>query len=261
MSEDRQARAAGVSPAWRTAALGLTAGLVAYAVLHHGRPTPVIVLLPEPTQQFSPAPAVPDPLTDREVEGVDFNQTPFRHALDRFGAEHALRVSVDWQQLADAGVHDFATVTLHSGRTTVGTALSAILATVGQTVPLGWVDRDGVLMVSTQPGLVEASVSVRVYDVRPLLARAAGDDAVFGPAAQPNVGWYSGPGIVPSSMEAVRVGQLLDLIRSTIDPNSWQENGGTVGQVTCFDRKLTVRQSERGHQQLARFLEMLRSKS
>jgi hypothetical protein len=54
--------------------------------------------------------------------------------------------------------------------------------------------------------------------------------------------------------------QLISLITSTVEPQSWAQNGGGGASVGVFKHKLVVKAPERTHKEVAALLDMLREK-
>ena len=55
-----------------------------------------------------------------------------------------------------------------------------------------------------------------------------------------------------------RVQDLLDLIRNTIEPDSWRANGGLDAAIAELNGQLVVTQTPSAHQEVADLLERLR---
>lgn len=52
--------------------------------------------------------------------------------------------------------------------------------------------------------------------------------------------------------------QVVDLVRETVDPDSWRDNGGAVGSIRTLRGVLIVTQSAENHRQIASLFEQLR---
>ena len=121
---------------------------------------------------------------------------------------------------------------------------------------LGCVYRDGVLVVTTKARLAASTVT-RVYDIRDLQFQL---QDFPGPKFELD---YKMPGI-----DAGLLGQhedpkggfdsetLIDLIKTNLDPRSWED--GAEVSISVAGGLLVVSQSRSIHEELARFLDLLR---
>ena len=253
---------AGVHRAWRSAAVGLAAGVTAFAVLGYARRAASVGDgVAAPVQQVWPNPAEADPRLDRRIDAVDFDDRPFAEAVRWMVTTADLNVDCRWRDIEAAGVGRTASITLHLRRVPVRQALDEIVHAMADTgEPLAWASRAGVVTLSSRAALDRGEVVARVYDVGPLLDAAAIDDATYGPNWPPPWNGSQAAGPPPMSLQAARVWSLQNYVQRSVEPTSWQDGGGDVGRMTYFDRRLTVWQTERAHDQIARLFEALRPK-
>ena len=117
-------------------------------------------------------------------------------------------------------------------------------------------------------------ITSRVYDIRDLLmqirqypARSAlvpptriGERYPARPVEGRATTSPAGGGDAPYTREQL-VDMFLTLIRETVDPDSWRDNGGTLGAIREIQGQLIVTQSEENQRQLAELLRQLRETS
>ncbi len=132
--------------------------------------------------------------------------------------------------LTEAQITSETPVRLKAERVTVRTVLKKVLAEVG----LAYIIKDQTIQVTTQRGALE-TLSTRTYYVGDLVSVV-------------NVNW--GPFV--NQFQAVQnIYQLMNMIVQTIDPLSWQANGG-LGRI-AFDpisMSIVVRQTAEVHMML-----------
>jgi hypothetical protein len=190
---------------------------------------------------------------DRIVPAVNFNKTPLDQAIDFLRKQTQSNISVNWRALEAAGVDRKTPVTLRLSQVSLRSALreTAELAG-GGTVRVGWyVGSDGIIRFTTEEQLA-TQAEMRIYDVRDLIradfdlpARISADP--FFPAGSPTY---------LNSMD-----RLILLLTETVEPVSWRDNGGVVGNIRAFAGRLIVVQSAAAHAQIAELLDQLRNDS
>jgi hypothetical protein len=155
---------------------------------------------------------------------VRLKDSPLESAIDYLQTLTGLPIVVDKTTLEEAGVTYQTPVTLNLKGVTVRTALRKMLGDVGLT----YIVKDEVVEIMT-PQRARETLTARVYYVGDLVA------------APPNI--------------YLNAAWLIDLIQRTIDPQSWQVNGGP-GTIV-FDPvrlSLVVKQSAEFHGKLSSVL-------
>jgi beta-lactamase regulating signal transducer with metallopeptidase domain len=205
---------------------------------------------------------------------VQFAGQAFSDAIDFLRDATGVDILVQWQQLEAAGMTKDQPVTIHLREPTPA---DAVLALMFRTLPVRLqfeVDR-GVVVIGTVEDVSPATAPevTRVYDVSDLVGRAGGADGAmpgpeggpggFAPPAGPygrgggHGGGGGGPGMA-MGVGADEMGQLIQLITRTVQPESWRDAGGQSGSITSFKGKLVVKATEAAHKEVAQLLEMLR---
>ena len=164
----------------------------------------------------------------RRVPEVNFDAVALSDVVDFLRDVSGANVFVDWGALESAGIERAAPVTARAKNVSLSTALDLVLASAGRgTVALGYGLKDGVIHVATGE-MLDRLVETRAYDVRD---------------------------VVPSEIDMKELGVM---VRSAVDPDSWRENGGSVGALHTSKHKMIVTATEPSHRKIREILGMLR---
>ena len=66
-------------------------------------------------------------------------------------------------------------------------------------------------------------------------------------------------GAPPAATSPERSDALLKLIEETVDPESWRDNGGSIGAIKLFDGQLIVTQTSENHRSIASLLAQMQA--
>jgi hypothetical protein len=183
---------------------------------------------------------------------VDFNGQALADVIEFLRDAAGVDILVEWAALDQNGIPRDAPVTIQLRE---ATSVDAVLQLMFRSMGLGLqyeVDK-GVVVIG--PSSHQATAVTRVYDVSDLVASSPPPvPGAFG-APAPAV-----PGTEGVMVDMSDVGQLIRLIMSTVEPNSWREAGGELGSITFFKNKLVIKTSESVHKEITSLLEMLREK-
>lgn len=208
---------------------------------------------------------------------ISFDQQPLDQVVDFLADLNKLNVAVDWENLEQHGVERDKPVSLRLRDVALRTVLREVLAQAGGDVPLGYAVGDGVLRIATRAKLDQHKY-ILVYDIRDLLVRiprfanapqidlareqatAAGtaNEPVFSVSSSGNdsaAGYDESPQANDERTESVD--GLLDIIRTTVAPDSWREAGGD-GALRELNGQLIVYNTSDAHQQVRDLLSQLR---
>jgi hypothetical protein len=172
---------------------------------------------------------------DQVLPDVQFLGTPLFACLDSLREASGQIIDVHWKTLHEARIDGRTPVTLTLRHQTLAEALAAL---IGAATPLKASDppvrlqfaaEDNVITVSTEEDFNRQTVT-RVYDIRDLVLRQR-----------------------MARQEAVDA--VMHAIVTTIDPESWRDNGGMVGSLRDFQGQLIVTQTERGHARIKALLD------
>lgn len=158
---------------------------------------------------------------------VEFKPARFQEVITELERVSGQAIVIDRPSLDEANVTYETPVNLQLKRVTFRTALRKVLSDLG----LAYIIKDGVIQVMT-PIKAREQMTARAYYVGDLMFVA---------------GYILTPGLSQLQM-AQNVAQLIDLIQRTIDPSSWQVNGGN-GSITFYPAtmSLVIKQSAEMH--------------
>jgi hypothetical protein len=239
----------------------------------------------------------PRPLVSERIEveltkptSVDFVEQPLRDALQYIAELHQIPIYIRKTKLEEASVQPDKPVTISLRGVPLRTALDLMLGEL----ELTYFVKD--VLIITTPEDAENNLETRVYDLRDLLAMAAPDvpqptrprptGTTIPPptsapqsAAPPSEGGIGAPATAPpagggnlrpggmfsgSSQKQPpqtelekRTGDLIELITSTVKPDSWDDVGGP-GAIDAYNGLFVVSQTAKVHEQVEHVFDMLR---
>ena len=180
-------------------------------------------------------------------------------------------IVVKWTALSILGIDETTPVNIRLSNVTFEKALKTILDYVGGFEPLGYMIDDGVITISTRDDLATKTYT-DVYDIRDLIVRvpnfvaprldlgaAGGEEGTTGGIELFEDEGGDGEddeGNIPTRAEIIF--NITSLIQETIDPLSWQQNGGEVGSIRELHGQLVVTQTSQNHQSLINLIRKLR---
>ncbi|MFQ5590548.1 MAG: hypothetical protein ACE5HE_05245 [Phycisphaerae bacterium] len=211
---------------------------------------------------------------DRPVP-VDFNREPFEKVIERLAATHRLNLIVNWADLKRAGVDRNVPIELTLPQEiSLKKAITEVLNQAGGgTVEMGFEVSDGVITVATQE-LLDHKAYPAVYDITDLLMEisAFNDPPMIDlrettrtrprPADRADRPWVFGddddnePEEDPEQSKRIR--KIIDLIESTVAPESWRDQGGSIGAIKEINGQLVITQNSSGHKKINGLLAKLR---
>jgi hypothetical protein len=161
----------------------------------------------------------------REKDSIDFEDTPLDQALAILGARHGIKIVLAQTTLAEAAIALDTPVTKKLRNLSLQTILREVLADL----QLTYVVRDDVLQITTREDAHSEFVH-RLYDVDELVGR-------------------NGKG---------EFSDVISMITTTIEPDSWDEVGGPGTIAALGQRWLVVSQAQENHEQIEPLLTQLR---
>jgi hypothetical protein len=205
----------------------------------------------------APATRPANPL-DKTIPEVNFNNARIADTLDFLRDVTGANLLVNWRALEAAGIERKTPVTVQLRNATAHAVLSAILQSAGgDNVPLRYWYHKGILNVSTADYLI-AETEIRLYNVRDLMIEALRFHRSFDHAVRSALPTTRAePSEIVWTEEALS-GSLRDLIMTCTDPDSWVDNGGGFGFCHYWAGKVLIVQTPEAHDEIERFLNMLR---
>ncbi len=248
--------------------------------------------LADPPGRKADAPPLPAPTPDaldRRIEQVEWDGAAFQEVVAWLRGQGVGNVVVKWRALEIIGADATTPITLSLQNVPVRTVLREALAELGgdeaETDPLKFHLVDGLLTISTRSEF-NRHLLTRVYDVTDLIQQAPDfrdgpvldlDDAGGGqggrgadgaPRGRGQGGGEDptgpGPGGGQGGQElAGPLENLINLIKATIEPDTWEIGGnplwsraagGGRGTIVPYRRMLVVRNTLEVHEQIGRVL-------
>ncbi|MCG3125313.1 MAG: hypothetical protein CHACPFDD_00131 [Phycisphaerae bacterium] len=222
-------------------------------------------------------------LLERRVARVQFEDATLEEAFAWVAEKCRVNLVVKWDKLDEAGVSREQKISFSARHVDVGRVLWLILnQAADKDVKLAYRADPEMVVVSTDEDLGGEMVT-RVYDVRDVVSRETQSPSIeigrtyttpigLVPQVAPGaVGYAPVMGRVTSGVriqfdnnnpderdderdagrerQARRLAQLVDVITTSIEPESWSQNGGK-GVIRTFDGKLIVHNTIAVHQKL-----------
>ena len=209
---------------------------------------------------------------------VNFEEQPFDQVVSFLTDLNQMNIAVDWEDLANNGIDRDKPITIRLKDVSLRTVLNEVLSQAGGDVPLNYAVGEGLLRVATKAKL-DREKHILVYDIRDLIVNiprfvnapqldlsAQGDgsvDAGGGAAGSSTI--FGGPGSAnveePDGSEQADgeiVEKIMDIIRQTVEPDSWRETAGGDGALRELNGQLIVYNTSEAHQQTRALLAQLR---
>ncbi len=210
---------------------------------------------------------------------VRFEEQPFEGVVEFLGELTKINIAVDWTDLEDNGIERDKPVTVRLAGLSFRTILDEVISQVGGDVQLAYAIGDGLLRVATKEKLDKDKL-ILIYDIRDLLVnipRAMRTQAFdvtqgLGQGGQGGQGGGGGQGMFQQNQQQNQQGQedqqgigneelieqILDIIRQTVEPDSWRETGGGEASIRELNGQLIVYNTSAAHSQVGNLLAQLR---
>jgi general secretion pathway protein D len=229
-------------------------------------------------------------LLDRQLPELRFDQIPFADVIEFLRDSTQANIFVNWRALEASAIDRNTPITTRLRNVKFSKVLRTILDDVGGgTVKLGYTIDEGVITISTLEDLAQ-NVDIRVYDIRDLIINVpdfsnapdfnigdsgggGGGGGGIGGGGGNRGGGGGGGGLFgggggggnsgnddedegPTRTELIE--QIVLLIQDTVAPDTWRDNGGTIGSVRDLGGQLIVTQTPENQGAVAALLEKLR---
>jgi len=223
----------------------------------------------------TPAPAGPvqaqlgRTLPELKLDGVSLGD-----ALDFIRDVSGVNLHVDWKTLEAAGVNRDTPINVRLRAVSLRKALNTIMAEAGGGDQIGWTTDEGVVTVTSKEKINSTSIT-RIYDIRDLLmevpdftdapnfsldsASTRGGGGGGGGRGGGGGGGGGGQGLFGGNSNSQdreqdkgktreeRADEILTLIKDTISPDIWADNGGTA-TIRYFNGSIVVRAPKYVHE-------------
>lgn len=212
-------------------------------------------------------------ILNQQIPEVSLDGAPLEVVMDWVKEFTKLNVDVRWETLDFAGVERDKPISIRARNLRLSQVLWMIMNQAGGSdVKLAYRASGNLLVISTAEDLGKEMIS-KVYEVADLLVRipnfdnaaeldvvqalqevgqggqGGGGSTIFGGDEGGDEEDREDDGPITEDMQL-----LVDLIRNTVEPDSWDTNGG-LGTISPFRRTIVVRNSILVHQRLGGFIE------
>ncbi len=210
-----------------------------------------------PTTSASPTSAAAgSALLSRHVNDFVVDGT-LEEAINQLREREHLTINVKWDVLEAAGVARSSHVDVHLHDVTLDQALSTLLASVSVKTPLEFVANGDGITIATHDELLLSEPQVdQQFDIRALELATARTDSTLDPAIQSVVKQPRLDNTRTNHREEVAK-QVITDIEQSVDPNSWKDHGGKVGEIVYSAGILSVHQTERNMAETSKILQLM----
>ena len=206
---------------------------------------------------------------------ISFIEQPFDQVVDFITDLNQINLAVDWDDLDLNGISRDKPISIKLRDVSLQTVITEVLTQVGGDVALGYSVGDGLIRIASKEKL-DRDKYILVYDIRDLLVNIprfangpqiqlsqqnavgqGGNQNIFGGGDSDGRGGDEDSDGIGSIGDSKDVAKLLDIIRQTVEPESWQESGGG-GALRELNGQLIVYNTSDGQRQVRDLLGQLR---
>lgn len=205
----------------------------------------------------------------------NFQDAPLEQVMEHLQELQEINIHVDWEDLEFNGIERDKPVTIQLRNLPFSTVLKEILSQAGGDIRLGYSVSEGLLRIATKDKLDRDKV-VLVYDIRDLLVNVPrfNNAATLDPAqalqqqGQAGGGGGAGAQLFQSTQQNQQredeqdgdlVERLMEIIRQTVEPDSWVETGGGDASLRELNGQLIIYNTSDAHGQIRGLLDQLRA--
>ena len=178
---------------------------------------------------------------------IDVEKIPAKIVIEQFEKDLDIDMNVYWATDTRKGLQEDALITLSLQNKPALVILERVLAQMTDNQSATWQLRHGVLDVGLKLPLATRTAQLESYYIRDLLFKVRNFTA-------PELGTFDGDGDGgveddPSSEEE-EIEKIIDLIRTFVEPDLWEENGGPCS-ITNYKKTLLVNAPDFVHRQIS----------
>jgi hypothetical protein len=159
--------------------------------------------------------AVGDEALRRRLDHIDIQNRPLSEALASLAEQAHASLEVDWPSFKTEGFEPARVVSFKADGVMLATALTRVLQYSDTDHSVGFRADDATIRISK----AEDALTTRVYDIR---------------------GFVGSPFTIDSQEKS---DALIRLLTETAVPDSWRDNGGSLGMIRIIGSKLVITQS------------------
>ena len=178
---------------------------------------------------------------------IDVEKIPAKIVIEQFEKDLDIDMNVYWATDTKKGLQEDALITLSLQNKPALVILERVLAQMTDNQSATWQLRHGVLDVGLKLPLATRTAQLESYYIRDVLFKVRNFTA-------PELGTFDGDGDGgveddPSSEEE-EIEKIIDLIRTFVEPDLWEENGGPCS-ITNYKKTLLVNAPDFVHRQIS----------
>jgi len=179
---------------------------------------------------------------------IDVEKIPAKIVIEQFEKDLDIDMNVYWATDTRKGLQEDALITLSLQNKPALVILERVLAQMTDNQSATWQLRHGVLDVGLKLPLATRTAQLESYYIRDVLFKVRNFTA-------PELGTFDGDGDGggveddPSSEEE-EIEKIIDLIRTFVEPDLWEENGGPCS-ITNYKKTLLVNAPDFVHRQIS----------
>jgi hypothetical protein len=205
-------------------------------------------------------------ILERVIPDLTCDSVGLADVLDFLRDVTNLNLHTDWKLLEAEGVKRDTPITVRARNVSFERALRIVLDEAGGgKVALHFMFDDNVLRISTAEDIARRQpIITRVYDIRDLTTEVRNytDAPKLGVAPMKDRDVAAAPALSDAARERKARTELVEeittLIKETVDPDSWRDNGGSVGLIRELQGQLIVSQTGENQRGVVSLLEQLR---
>ncbi len=218
---------------------------------------------------------------------ADYDRIDFERVIDDLRQRFNLNIHVSWTQLEKIGVRRDERIEVKLNQIPLSTLLDIVLREVADPeFALNFIVSDGILRI-TSSDLTREPTVLRTYDVTDLiesgyairrfantpvlgleltgrefiggeLRREGGGGGGLGGGGRGQI--FGDPEDAPDRRsEMERIQEVIDLLMTSVEPDTWVDYGGETGSILAFESTLLIRHTLRVHQKIAELFQLVRS--
>lgn len=222
---------------------------------------------------------------DEILPEIRFQDQPFENVVEFLVELKGVNLNVDWEDLEANGVEKDKTVTIKLNNLPFRVVLRELLTQVGGDVRLAYQVTEGLIKIATKEKL-DRDKNILVYDINDLLVNVPRftNAANLNPAQALNQAGQGGQGggggggqlfedneqggegaageggaIGGGGGRTQIVQEIIDIIRQTVEPESWRDTGAGDGSIRELNGQLIVYNTSDAHRAVEGLLDQLRA--
>jgi general secretion pathway protein D len=215
---------------------------------------------------------------DEILPEFNFEDAPLEAVIEHLQEIQKINIAVNWEDLIANGIEKEKAVTVQLRNLPFRTVLKEVLAQVGGDTRLAFSISDGLLRIATKDKL-DKDKHVLVYDIRDLLvnvprftnaarmdpSQAMNQNQGMGGGGGGSQLFQGNQGYEQNQQGAAPTGdivqRIMEIIRQTVEPDSWVDTGGGDGSIRELNGQLIIYNTSDAHSQIRGLLDQLRAAS